>query len=373
MSGTDEVERAIVDRVTREGPTWFPGSPARPPVSLRTLSTGRRSRVYAVSVGAPTASRVLVAKVRHRHTATRGSRGGPRRPLLAPVAVDEEELAEREYAGLRLLAATFDGADGRFGAIRPLAHLAEHCTILMEYVPGETVRDLLVRSSRLHLPRLLRPGPALDRPLADVGHWLRTFQHAAPTASYPARQGTGREVVAHFRELEDYFGRRLGRGVSDLVGAGAALAEEVLPPGALPLAVGHGDFAPRNVLVDARGRVVVFDPLIRWAVPAQEDLCRFLVGIRMLGLQRHSHGAAFSRPTVDRWERLVIEGGGSVPMPELRCYELLILLDKWSALVEPGGSGGVRARARLLPQRLVTGYLREQAEEVLGSARSASG
>lgn len=371
----DQTEVAIVDRVARDAPNWFPGTPADPSVHLRTLAAGRRSRVYAVSLGDPTASPLLVAKVRHQGSAVGAGRNGqPLRPTLTATRADEEELTAREYAGLGTLAATFATGDPRFGAIRPLALLAEHHTILMEFVGGESLRQRILGASRLHPARLRRAGPAPEAVLPSVGAWLRRFHDVHPTASYPVRQGTGRDVVAHFQALEEFLGRRLGRRFAGLAGVGSGLASELLPAGPLPLVVGHGDFAPRNVLVQGADRVVVIDPQPRWAVPAHEDLCRFLVGLQLFGLQVHTHGAAIGAATLARWQDLVITGyhDGRVPVGALRCYQLLILLDKWSALLEPAGAnGGLRATGHRLLQTAADGYVRAQAERLIVLARSA--
>ncbi len=375
MRWVDETEAAIVDRVARDAPTWFPGTPADPAVHLRTLAAGRRSRVYAVSLGDPTTRPLLVAKVRRQGSALGSGRNGqPLRPTLTATRADEEELTTREYAGLGMLAATFATGDPRFGAIRPLALLADHHTILMEFVGGTPLRELILGASRLHPARRRRNGPALEVVLPSVGAWLRRFHDAHPSPSYPVRQGTGRDVVAHFHALEEFLGRRLGRRFGGLAGAGSALASELLPPGPLPLVAGHGDFAPRNVLVQGADRVVVIDPQTRWAVPAHEDLCRFLVGLQLFGLQVHTHGAAFGAATLAHWQDLVIAGyhDERVPVGALRCYQLLILLDKWSALLEPaGGAEGLRATGRRLLQTAADGYVRAQAERLVVLARSA--
>ena len=374
MSAVDDAETAIAARVARDAPTWFPGTPPDQAVQLRTLASGRRSRVYAVSVGEPTAPPLLVAKVRHQGSATGAGRHGPSRPTLTPSQADEAELTEREYAGLGVIAETFAAGDPRFDAIRPLALLAEHHTILMELASGDPVRQLVLRASRIHPARLRSQGPTPELVLPAVGAWLRRFHDAQSTASYPVRQGTGRDVVAHFCALEEFLGRRLGRGFGDLAGAGSGLAAELLPPGPLPLAVGHGDFAPRNVLVNGAGRLVVIDPQPRWALPAQEDLCRFLVGLQLLGLQTYTRGAAFSAATLSRWQELVISGyhETGTPLPALRCYQLLVLLDKWSALLDQAPAGGVRGRGRRLLQEAATGYVRAQAEQLVDLARRES-
>ena len=65
--------------------------------------------------------------------------------------------------------------------------------------------------------------------------------------------------------------------------------------------------------------------------------------------------------------------GDDVPWGALRCYQLLILLDKWSALVEPARRAGVRGAVRRVSQEAATGYVRTQAERLLDLARSADG
>ena len=371
----DEAEQAIVERVARDAPSWFPGTPPEPTVHLRPLGARRRSRLYTVSLGDPSAPPLLVVKLRNEHSAVSAAGpGASRRPVLAATAADESELTALEYAALRHLETVFPGGDPRFGAVRALAHLPDHHAIIMERAPGVPMRELLTRWSRLH-PGHRRSDPAPEPVFRAVGAWLRAFHDATPTSAHPVRQGTSEDVVAHFGALEEFLGRRLGRRFGGLAGAGSALAAELLPRGDLPLAVGHGDFAPRNLLVDHAGRLVVLDPLARWAVPAQEDLCRFLVGVQLNGLQVHTRGAAYGEDTLARWQREVVGGyyGDVVPWGALRCYQLLVLLDKWSALVEPARHGGARATARRVSQQAATGYVRRQAERLLGLARSADG
>jgi hypothetical protein len=371
----DEAEQAIVDRVVTDAPTWFPGTPRNPEVHLRPLGTRRRSRLYAVSLGDPSAPPTLVAKVRNEHTAVAGGAGAPRRPILAGTVVDEAELTSREYSALRHLETIFAGDDPRFGAVRALAHLPGHHAIIMGLVPGVPMRELVIRWSRL-IPGRRRGHLAPEPVFRAVGAWLRAFHDATPTVDHPIRQGTGADVVTHFEALEEFLGSRLGRRFGRLAGAGSALAAEVLPPGDLPLAVGHGDFATRNVMVNPRtGRIVVLDPLARWAVPEQEDLCRFLVGVQLNGLQVHTRGAAYGADTLARWQREVVTGyyGDVVPLGPLLCYQLLLLLDKWSALVEPARHGGVVASVRRISQEAASGYVRTQAERLLDLAHSADG
>jgi hypothetical protein len=90
--------------------------------------------------------------------------------------------------------------------------------------------------------------------------------------------------------------------------------------------------------------------------------------MRLQGIQLHSHGAAYGRESVERREWQAIAGyyadAGEVPHAQLRLYELLLLLDKWSALVESRGNGAA-ARLRGLSLHVASGYLTNQARRLL--------
>ena len=104
-----------------------------------------------------------------------------------------------------------------------------------------------------------------------------------PHDGLPVRQGRREDVIAMFHAYDEFLGRRLGpRRVGDLARRAAELAASALPE-ETPLAVGHGDYAPRNVFVGQDGSLMVFDPMPRWAQPRLEDVCRFLVGLRSAG------------------------------------------------------------------------------------------
>jgi hypothetical protein len=173
-------------------------------------------------------------------------------------------------------------------------------------------------------------------------------------------------VAERFRAYESFFsGRSAGRPFAEAARRGAELAEEVLPD-RLSMAVGHGDFAPRNVFVHEDGRISVFDPLPRWVVPRLEDLCRFLVAVRLLGVQVHSHGAAFGTAALDEREAQVLDGfgGSDVDPAELRCLQLLITLDTWSSLVDAPASGW-RASLRRAWVRRSSGYVGRETQRLL--------
>jgi hypothetical protein len=368
-------EQAIRRRVSERAAEWFPTASTPSAVRLRTLSSRPRCVLYAVHVG-DSAAPLVLAKVRRLPHAGHLDVQAATRPLLRPSTLPPEELAAQEFEGLRLITAAVGTSDPAFCAVRPLDHLRAESTLLMDYVSAPTLRSVLMAQNRLQ-PRAWaqRRTNVGGQPWPRVGAWLRRFHDSAAPAARPARQSTRQEVVEQFSAYDDFLSARLGpRALSHAPAAGAALARQVLPA-QLPLAVGHGDFAPRNMFLDPQGRLIVFDPMPRWRVPRYEDLSRFFVGLRLLGLQVHTRGAAFSQRTLEEYENAILAGyydGEEPPLAEIRCYQLLILLDKWSALVDTNG-GRLRDRARRIPVELATGYLRGQAHRLLELAESAAG
>ncbi|MDP5183792.1 hypothetical protein QOZ88_14225 [Blastococcus sp. BMG 814] len=355
----------IRQRVAECADQWFPGTGARPHVRLRRLVDRPRAVLYAVHVGHRTARPQVLAKVRRGWSDAVRDVGA--RPRLTPSLLPASEQTALEFTGLTAVQAMFGNGNPEFGAVRPLDHLADHDTVLMEYVAAPTLRDVLVGASRFS-PRIGRRSRRGDEETwRRAGAWLRVFQQQMPAAGLPVRQATRDDVVDRFEAFGGFLTDRLGtRTAGEAVRSGARLAADVLPA-RLPLAVGHGDYAPRNVFLLEDDRLAVFDPLTRWRVPRVEDLCRFLVALRMQGLQLHTHGAAYSAEDLDRRERAVIDGyrgDGALPAEEMRCHQLLITLDKWAALVD-SPSRSIPGKVRSASLRAASGYLRQETERLV--------
>ena len=368
------VESLIVQRVTDRADEWFPGIGARPVVTLRLLTERPRAVLYAVDVGEGADRRPLVlAKVRRGWSGAAQQAGA--RPRLAPDLLPAAEQTAREFAGLTAIHGIFGNGGQDFGAVRPLEHLAADDTLLMDYVAAPTLRDVLARSSRLS-PQLRRPPHHCGEDAwRRAGAWLRLFQAQMPGAGMPARQATRDDVVDRLEAFGSFLAGRLGdRAAGQAARAGARLAADILPERS-PLAVGHGDYAPRNVFLAEDGRLTVFDPLPRWRVPRFDDLCRFLVAARLPAVQVHTQGAAYGANGLDRRERAVIEGYGAdedLPLPELRCHQLLITLDRWCALVD-SPSRSRTARLRRTSLHRASGYLREETGRLVRLIESEPG
>ena len=367
---TPGVEEVILRRVAERADEWFPGAGGRPAVRLRRLVQRPRAVLYRVDIGDGTSGPTVLAKVRRDWSGAAQAVGA--RPRLTTHLLPAAEQTALEFAGLSAIHAMVGAGNGAFGSVRPLEHLADESVVLMDYVEAPTLRHLLVRGSRF-TPWFRRP--RREDLWRQAGAWLRDVQQQMPREGRPARQGTRAEVVDRFGAFGDFLTSRLGaRTAGDAARSGAELAATVLPE-RLPLVVGHGDYAPRNVFLLEDDRLAVFDPLPRWSVPPFEDLCRFLVACRLQGAQLHTRGVAYSAGALEAREHAVIAGyggGDAVPLAQLRCYQLLITLDKWCALVD-SPARGMPGRLRQATLVRAAGYLREETRRLVQLAGAGGG
>jgi hypothetical protein len=326
---------------------WYPDLRGRLVVDTTVLAARPRCTLVDVRLAAGGARHRVVVKVRSDRQA-----GGGDRPSLVPDRVPAAEQAAAEHAGLRYAESAFDRADPGHGVVRALDLVPGTATVVLEHVDQPTLRALLLRSAR---SRWLPGAGGQDgddvSAWSNAGSWLaRWHEWLGPVDAVPRLTGRA-DVVAGFQAYAAYLGSRPGAApATELARAGAELAAAELPA-SLPMAASHGDFAPRNVFVDGTGRVAVFDPMPRWQAPHLEDVCRFLVGVRLVGLQLHTHGLALSQNRLDRIEDAFLTGygRGALPPGQLAAVRSLVLLDKWAALVSgpaPGGPRGAVARAR---------------------------
>ncbi|MBA3232552.1 MAG: phosphotransferase [Propionibacteriales bacterium] len=367
------VEVAINKWLADGGQHLFPARGGTSTITLRALSVRPQCALYVGTVGGGSGVSTLVAKVRGHGPSWRGDLQSRGRPRLRRGSATASELTTLEYGGLRNIYTTFGMSHPEFGVVRPLGHLVEESTILMDYVEASTLREVFMAESRLRLSSRSALRTEATRDVwRRAGAWLRMFHQSTSEQSAPASQSNRQDVIDLFHAYHDFLSTRLGtRAVGDIARRGAVLAASVLPE-QLPLVVGHGDYAPRNMFVSSRGRLSVFDPMPRWKIPCYEDVCRFLVALRLLGLQVHTHGAAYSQHELERRESDVIAAyfaPDAAPLDQLRCYQLLILLDKWSAVIDSSNQGW-RPRLQTASMRLASGYLRRQAQRLIELSHS---
>jgi aminoglycoside phosphotransferase (APT) family kinase protein len=340
----DEQLSAILTEVTPRLGEWYPDRAAGPDVRVAVQLDDRRSinrviRLRVTREGADVAS--LIVKIENPDPVA------PilpdERPRLMPVT-DSAIRQTLEFEALRLLERRLEEVgDGRLRAIRALAVLQGSGALVMEAFAGRPLARLLLRDTLRQ-----RAGTARPAALADAaGTWLRVLHDTPAGDSAPVRQGTPDELIACFTEFGEFLAtaapsRDLRRTID--IGREAAAGISLLP-----VAMSHGDFAPRNILVDEQGRIAVIDLLARWQAPRYEDLAAFLLAMRTSRVNATTSGLLFGR-AIDRLEPAFLAGyfgRDPVPLREIRLYELLLLLDKWAARLArraKGADGGLQVR-----------------------------
>ncbi len=344
--------------------SWFPELDGRPlRVDVRTVSTRPRGTLLVLTIRQGHVQRRAMAKLRHDD---KRRSAAVVRPGLVPPPLPAATQAALEYEGLCGIHRMVDPTDPCLGAVRPLEHIPGMSGVVTEYLEASPGRRALVSATRVGA--LLagghrRLGPAL---LRHAGVWLRVFHGTSDDYRLTDRVANQDELAALFVDFEVYLTERVGAPAGALARRAGARVPALLST-QLPLAVGHGDFAARNTMIDRRGRVYVIDPMPRWRTPVFEDLARFLVGLRLHGLQVHSHGLAYGRGYLDAREQDFLAGYfGDRPIGAraLHAYMPLVLLDKWSALTSQrmtSGRGVARARAAWADQ-----YVLREGHRLLG-------
>jgi len=359
---------AVVRAAEHGAAEWFPVlAGSRPAVRLHASTRRPRCELHEVVLEVGARQERVVVKVRRDGTPGAVAAPGAGRPVLAASAsATADEMARFEFEGLSQIARAVTPADRRFQVVRPLALLADHAAFVMDHVEAPTMRSVLLTASRLD-PRRRSRRARLEHAFTGTGALLRAYHAQAPHHSLPSRQQDRAELTGVLDQYVHHLAAVTGHGgFFDRLGpVGGEMLLRGLPEH-LPLAVGHGDFVVRNLFMAGGddGRVRLIDPMPRWQVPVYEDLARFVIGFRLLGLQVATAGAAFDATLLDRLERRFLRGyfgDDPVPIDAVRAYQLVILLDKWSAAAgrRPGHphAGALDSRTRWLRHR----YFRSQA------------
>jgi aminoglycoside phosphotransferase (APT) family kinase protein len=338
---------------------WYPDAETAElaVLDIDTRAVAQVIRVQVARTAAPPTTLIVKA------TAADHAPDASDRPRLVPIAESSARL-QLEFDALRTIEARVEEVgDPGFAAIRPLGILPESKALVMEAFDGEPLNRFLVR-----LPfrsGVVPPPPVLA---GAAGRWLRIL-HDTPASTQTVRQGAREDVVEAFAALGSYLAaEKVSPHFDAVIEAGIAAARQLPDP--LPTVITHGDFAPRNILIDRSGRMAVIDLLLRWRASPFDDLAGFLVALQTSRANAATRGLLFGR-TIERLEPAFLTGYyGSEPVPRhaIRVYELLLVLDKWSARASRNRTlEGVRrirerlidghfdARSQLLARRLRAG------------------
>lgn len=290
-----------------------------------------------------------------------------KKPLLFPK-ISAEEMSWFQYTALVTIHHHLTGLNRpELGAIRVLDYLPESKAIVMEESSDPKLRDLIFKESRLRTPfgksRLL---PAFQ----NVGKWLRTYHNMPKTEQAQVRDAHREDFVELTLKLTNFLKERAGdvSFFDQLASTLAQQARDILPE-SLPLGLGHGDYALRNILVSPSGRVTVLDTFANWRTPIYKDIGYFLMGLKMTSEQVASHGLLFSQDRLQQYERAFIKGyfeQRPVPLLRIRLYEMFALLDKWSSVLISSYRRGIQVKAAGDVQAaLISIYFKRKARHLL--------
>lgn len=295
------------------------------------------------------------------------------RPRLVPPTAGEASHTFEYRAGTAAYEHFGAVGDARLTVVRTLDHLPDLNALVVEFVEDPTLRDRVLRSIRLGS----KSQPLeLETAFWNTGAWLREFHRISGLPAEPLRS-TGNSVAACFDEVASFLADRTGRAGGLFARIQAVTAERVpeMFPGGVPLGLGHGDFAPRNVFVGCGGRVCVFDVLARFRVPIYEDLAHFRIALRTAAVQMVTFGRALKPDRLLRYESELVAGyfeDVAVPGPALALFELLVLLEKWGSVVATAPTLDPRRRLLWSSYRAVaTPQFRQQARNLLKRLEAA--
>jgi len=246
--------------------------------------------------------------------------------VSVPVAVKvyhdgPASSVQQEYQALRRFFHAFqsgsEGADGEFGVPRPCSHDPKRGVLLMQWLEAQTLHDYLWR----HFYHRNRQQSAMTRAF----RWLQQFHQRGGTTCRVADAGVylnslqfnleqQRSTLSarRYAELSPYL-RQFSRLTSRFSALRVAHADV------------HGDFAPRNLLLNP-SQVFGIDIRASQNRPVADDFARMLHAIAV-GYPNMLTRADMKHPP-QHWPllRLLLEAYGYPDTEEQRDYLLLVLL-----------------------------------------------
>jgi len=294
------------------------------------------------------------------------------KPLLYPKT-DTQDRHWLQYTALVAIYEYFTNLhETQFGAIRALDYLPEYYAVFTEDSNDPNLRLLLLKESRWHFPLT---GGKLTAEFHNVGSWLRLYHRMPKKDDVSVRHENRQDYINAIATLADFLGKTLGLAplLSETASKLIHRASMVLPE-YLPLGLGHGDYAMRNILVGPNHRVTVLDTFAKWQTPIYEDIGYFINELKMSSPQVFSQGLAFSAAQLASYENAFLKGyfcSSPVPYAAVKLYEALALLDRWSSLLarfdQQLGSARIMGQTQVV---LANRYFKNRVEKLLAELSS---
>jgi hypothetical protein len=258
------------------------------------------------------------------------------RPRLAPGPTDYRVKPWLEYTALKAIYEYFEKlGNPSLGAIRVLDFIQNTQTIIMDEHRDPSLRSLFAKTNRLN--HLRGKAPDLRRTFFNAGAWLKAYSTLPKVENVitrlPHREDFNESVI----KLTDFLSRISGdASFFQRVEKTVIPAANVIVPANLPLGIGHGDYAMRNILVGANDKITAFDTCAKWKVPIYEDIAYFLIQLETNGLQVLTQGLAIHANALAAYQREFLAGyfgETHIPIEVIRLFQIQSLLDSWSSQV----------------------------------------
>ena len=297
--------------------------------------------------------------------------------LTKPMLYPKTDTKDRHWLQYTALVAIYEYFtkmnETQFGAIRALDYLPEHHAVFTEDSNDPNLRQLMLNESRWHL--LWRNG-RLASVFGNVGSWLHLYHRMPKKEDVSIRHENRQDYIDAITTLTDFLGKTLGEeSYLSKIASSLIQGAVVELPESLPLGLGHGDYAMRNILVGPNHRVTVLDTFAKWQTPIYEDIGYFINELRMSSPQVISQGVAFSSNQLFLYEDAFLKGyfGGSpIPHAAVKLYEALALLDRWSSLVAKSDRQiGFAKVSGPLKMNLTNRYIRKRMRNLLAEISSS--
>lgn len=354
----------MADYLAARAADYFPDlSGARTVVRLQRADERELSAVYGFDLRANGRRRSVIVKRCGKTTSQRQDAPAEDRPRIG-AWTPPEKLWQFERATLSAIQEHFTAVgDPNFGAVPLLDVLPDYGAIVLERLDCPTLRTLLMRTGWW---RGYHASTELAAALRNAGGWLRSFQQIPPLEHTRQRFTRRTELLDSIGEFADDLERAgAGRLVRSIVSQTQAVARSILPE-QLPTGLGHGDFAPRNVLVGSDDRVFIIDTVGKWSWPVYQDLAYFLTAMKTIGPQIFSNGLLFSDAAMAAFEAEFLRGyyaEETPPLAVIRLFEIQCLLARWcSAVDRHARASGAKRLARNPDLRLRARYFRRALE-----------
>ncbi len=230
--------------------------------------------------------------------------------IVRSISIEHaDDVTRQEFEGLMRLRSRLGAS--LVGTIpEPIAVVPEHCTLVMTRLQGRSMATAMKhQANRLTAWRW----PQAVRASRLVGAWLKEFHDATPGPEAPFDPNS--LLIPLRRAVDTAVEGGWSREAAERVWRHAEVAATTAAGTLVAQSGSHGDFSPRNVLVDAGVIRIVDWENYREVRPVYEDACTFTTYLRMLGSSPLYSGwalrgmsrafqAGYGRPLNDRLARL---------------------------------------------------------------------